>query len=691
MSAIAREQLFEALATAFASDPKVLVSEWAAEERWIASDASPRPGRWSNEYTPYLTEPMDALSFANPCREVVFKKSAQVGATEVGLNWLCSIIAKTPVPCMVALPTVDTARRWTSKKLDKAIEATPTARQAVYRHRSGGGDASTSREKNFRNGSILIVGANSSADMQSMSVRALVCEEVTEYEADVQGMGDPVTALRQRTEAYAKNRKIFFVSTPGIKGSCRISLLYEDSDQAKYYVPCPHCGAFQQLTWARFKWRSEVAPFQAYMVCAACEKDIEQHEKREMVRRGSWIRCYPGTEEDPAPPEAFPAEELDRWEARQAPYLSRGFFIWRVYSPFSGWDDIAKEWLDAKGDAQQEKQFSRQVLGVEYEERHDVPSHEALWRRRDPWLKGRIPPGVLFLTGAADVQGNRLEWAVYGYDRHFGQYWIDGDIIIGDPNGPEVWDKLEEVTRRKYPDAWGNEWPIQSFGVDTGYLSPRVYAWVRRQSHRAEPRILALDGRHGWGRPALGTPKAVDVDYDGKKIGEVLLWPVGTWDIKSDLASALRLTEAGAGADGVWPKGAARFAQDCDLEFFEQMTAEACIEIVVRSGFSKREWTRIRKRNEQWDMAVYARALARHETASFVDATWDQLAAERLGPAERLQADMAALWAPGLAEGLAATAKPEGDQPSLAPPEPEPADASAWGAAPDWGTPGGWS
>jgi phage terminase large subunit GpA-like protein len=684
MSAIAREQYCEALATAFAPAPSVLVSEWAAQYRMIADDASPKPGLWSNEFAPYLTEPMDCLSFSNPCREVAFKKSAQLGATEIGLNWLCSIVHKTPLAALVALPTVQTARRWTAKKLDKAIAATPETRQAVYRQRAGGGEASTSQEKNFRNGSITIVGANSSADMQTISVRALICEEVTEYEDNVQGMGDPVAALRQRTEGYSKNRKIYFVSTPGIKGSCRISALYEASDQARYYVPCPVCGAYQTLTWDRFKWRSETAPYGAYMLCAAKNCEIEPFEKRDMVRRGVWIRCYPGTEEDPAPPEAFAAEDLERWEARQAPHMRKGFFIWRAYSPLSTWDDIAHEWLEAKGDPQAEKQFCRQVLGLEYEERHDVPSHEALWRRRDPWQRGRIPPGVLFLTGAADVQGNRIEWAVYGYDRHFGQYWIDGGILIGDPNFPPVWDELEAVTRRRYPDAWGREWPIQAFGVDTGFLSPRVYAWVRRQAHRAEPRILALDGLSGWGRPALGTPKAMDVDYQGRKIGEVLLWPVGTWGIKSELASALRLTEMGPDADGVWPQGAARFAQECDLSFFEQMTAEACLEVEVRNGFKRREWTRIRRANEQWDMAVYSRALARHETASFVESTWDDLAAERLGSADGLQGDLASLWAPSLLESLPPRQEEEPAAPAASEAPAEVEDPSDWAATPAW-------
>jgi phage terminase large subunit GpA-like protein len=94
-----------------------------------------------------------------------------------------------------------------------------------------------------------------------------------------------------------------------------------------------------------------------------------------------------------------------------------------------------------------------------------------------------------------------------------------------------------------------------------------------------------------------------------------------------------------------------------DLGFFEQITAEACVEIGNRAGFTKREWRKVRPRNEQWDIAVYARALARHETANLTDAHWEKLIAERVGRPEDAQADMAALWQPDL-KTLAAVAAP---------------------------------
>ena len=62
--------------------PPMNVAVWAEESRWVAAESgSSRPGKWSNDFVPELTEIMECLSFTHPAPEVVLKKSAQVGGT----------------------------------------------------------------------------------------------------------------------------------------------------------------------------------------------------------------------------------------------------------------------------------------------------------------------------------------------------------------------------------------------------------------------------------------------------------------------------------------------------------------------------------------------------------------------------------------------------------------------------------
>ncbi|HEX6182651.1 MAG TPA: phage terminase large subunit family protein, partial [Pyrinomonadaceae bacterium] len=67
-------------------DIDVTASQWAARYRYL-SELSSMPGRWRNEVTPYLVEPMDCIGQAG-IYEIVFVASSQVGKTEFCCNGL---------------------------------------------------------------------------------------------------------------------------------------------------------------------------------------------------------------------------------------------------------------------------------------------------------------------------------------------------------------------------------------------------------------------------------------------------------------------------------------------------------------------------------------------------------------------------------------------------------------------------
>jgi len=74
--------------------------------------------------------------------------------------------------------------------------------------------------------------------------------------------GDPVDLAIRRTGTF-ENRQIAMVSTPTIADVSRIEEVYHESDQRKYYVPCPHYGILQVLRWAQVKW-PERTPAEAW-------------------------------------------------------------------------------------------------------------------------------------------------------------------------------------------------------------------------------------------------------------------------------------------------------------------------------------------------------------------------------------------------------------------------------------------
>ena len=679
-SAVAVDRLFfHAFADSIEPPRPLSVSQWAAQNRMVSEESgSPYPGRWRNERVPYLAKVMDCCGLDDPCREVVFVGGAQSGKSEVGLNVFGYTVdyAATvmPSPMLIFLPSIDEALKYNRAKLQTTIEATPTLAQKIADEVSRSSVGSTAGYKKFPGGYCIVAGANSSKALQMVSVRVLICEEVSEYPASVGQRGEPLAQADARTKAYlTRKAKRVYISTPGLKGSCRITAKYEQSDQHKRYVRCPHCGWYQVLSWPRMRWEADRPPYRAWFECAAngCAIDGLDDRKR-LLAAGEWFKTFAGSEGNPPPPPAFDGSEFEHWQRRPNEGLQPGFQIWQAYNPGVPWDDTVDEYHKALGNPATMKTFVQQGLGEPWEERGDAPDAERLVERRQAWPARSLPPQVLFLTGATDVQQDRLEWAVYGWDRMFGCYLIDFGMIMGSPEGPEPWKKQEEVVERRYRDAWGRSWPVDLWGVDAGYLSQQVYRFVSRYAQSGK--VMALDGREGWKLPAIGTPSVKDVDYDGRKKGAVQLWPVGTWDLKSEIYHALRLTLDGADADGIWKPGAAHFSERTDLAFFQQLTAEVLIDRQLPNGTIVKRWVKTAHRNEQHDLAVYARALARHATQGLDENDWQHLAAERSGDPATMQADLASIWAPQLrdvarqAETVADLSEPSPSEASDQPP-----------------------
>jgi phage terminase large subunit GpA-like protein len=594
-------------AEAIAPDPRRTVSQWADDVR-IVDDDSPYPGQWRTDRVPYLREPMDVATLSHPARRVSFVGSAQIAKTQLVLNALGQIIHETPCRVLAVLPSIEESADWTKDKLDPMINATRSLKQRVANITSRSARGSTTRRKKFPGGLIQLAGANSSKGLQSRTRRVVVFDEISEFPFDVDRRGDPVAMAEARTTAWTRRGyKIIAVSTPGLKGSCRITARWESSSRGRYLVACPHCDHRQPLEFPNLRWTAG-QPATAQYHCSGCGAAISHSQKDAMLAGGVWVHERP-----------------------DLLTVHAGYKLNALYSPFVDWAHVVTRYEESRNDPLQDKVFTQQVLGEPYEARHDTVPHQTLWERRTPWKAGTIPPGVLFLMGATDVQGDRLEWGVYGFDRYLGQWWIDGGIEMGATDQREVWEEHNQFLARRWRDAWGREWPARAWGIDSGFNTPHVYAYGRRHAARNEPKIYVLKGVPKWGEPPIGAERPADITFDGRKIGSVKLWPVGTWDIKSEIAGALHLTATGPDHLGVWPKGAMRFPDRVDLGFFEQLTAEALVVRDSRQGYEIREWIKVRARNEQFDIAVYARALARHWTATFTDADWQGLVAQRIG------------------------------------------------------------
>ena len=577
------EEIYGAAAAAGARpDPLLTISQWADRYRWLSQRASAEHGRWRTERTPYLREIMDCLSPMSLIERTVFMKGAQIGGTECGNNWMGYIIHQAPGPMMAVQPTVEMAKRNSKQRIDPLIEESEVLRKLVRDPRSRD-SGNTVLSKDFPGGVLVMTGANSAVGLRSMAARYLFLDEVDAYPGDVEGEGDPITLAMARTRTFAR-RKVFLVSTPKITGMSRIESAYEESDQRKYWVPCPTCREFQILKFAQLRW-PKGDPQSAVYVCEHCGQEIRNHQKHSMLARGEWRAGAKG-------------------DGRTA-----GFHISSLYSPVGwfSWGDAAKQFEQAQKNPALLQVFVNTVLGETWTLLGEAPEWQKLYDRRESYKIGTVPPGGLFLTAGADVQKDRIEVEITAWGRGKESWSVDYRVFEGDTSRAAVWEKLTGLLNESFTTESGLELPIMQLAVDSGFATIEVYQWARRQGGR----VLVIKGDSRT--PSLiGSASPVEVGPMGAKLKRgVRVWPVNSGMAKEELYRWLRQdrpTDEDVAKGIPFPSGYCHFPRYSE-EYFKQITAEQLVTKIVK-GYRRHEWQKMRERNEALDCRVYARAAA---------------------------------------------------------------------------------
>lgn len=569
-------------------DPLLTVSEWSDRHRMLSSKASAEPGRWRTNRTPYLKAIMDCLSPASPVERVVFMKAAQLGATEMGSNWIGYVINHAPGPMMAVWPTVEMAKRNSKQRIDPLIEESGVLAELIAPARSRD-SGNTILAKEFRGGVLVMTGANSAVGLRSMPVRYLFLDEVDGYPLDVEGEGDAISLAEARTRTFAR-RKIFIVSTPTISGASAIEREYESSDQRRYFVPCPHCSHRQWLRFEHLRWEKGQPESAAY-VCESCDAPISEHHKTWMLEHGEWRALAP--ENGPK---------------------TAGFHLSSLYSPvgWRSWREIAVAWELAvskeSGSASAIKTFKNTELGETWVEEGEAPDWQRLVERREDYPVGSIPPGGLLLVGGADVQKDRIEASIWGFGRGKESWLVEHRVLMGDTARDAVWKQLADLLAENWTHASGAALPLARFALDTGFATQEAYTFVRTCR---DPRVMAVKGV-ARGAALIGTPTAVDISKGGKKLRRgIKVFSVAVGIAKLELYNNLRKSAdiAEDGITAIYPSGFIHLPH-VDAEFIQQLCAEQLITRRDRNGFPIREWQKMRERNDALDCYVYARAAA---------------------------------------------------------------------------------
>jgi phage terminase large subunit GpA-like protein len=573
----ALDTTLRAWASGVEPETEMTVTEWADAYRFLSSKASSEPGQWRTARTPYLAEIMDCLSVHVPVQRIVVVAGAQVGKTECGNNWIGYTVDRAPCPMLMVQPTLEMAKRASKQRITPMIEATPRLRERVKDPRSKD-PGNTTFVKEFDGGLLMMTGANSAAGLRSMPIRNVFLDEVDEYPGDLEGQGDPVALAEKRTDTFSR-RKILLTSTPTIAGLSRIEREYLVSDQRRYYIPCPHCGHYDFMQWTsggrsgRDGHHHHIVfdredPSSVRMCCSSCGELVPESYKTVMLERGEWRPTAKG-------------------DGR-----TRGYHIPALLSPsgWKSWQSCVEDFLRAKEDRFALKTWVNTTLGETYEDEGDSVDKGSLRARARPYNE-EVPAGVGALTAAVDVQGDRLEVAVYGWGAGEESWLVAFSQFYGSPATSGPWQELDTFLNRTFMHESGKPMKIISTCVDSGgHHTEYVYRYCKARLNR---RVFAVKGSNLVGLPLVQRP------HTGNRYGVPLF--MLCVDTGKDIVMSRLMIRSKA-------PGFVNLPDWVDDEFLAQLTAEKSVRKYVKGRGTVREWVKLRERNEALDLTVYALA-----------------------------------------------------------------------------------
>lgn len=579
--------LIKGLVDGLRPEPRMSVTEWADNHRYLSSVSSYESGLYRSGRTPYLRKIMEVLSPHHPCRKIIFMKASQVGGTEIGLNWIGAIICTAPGGILMVSPTDSNAKRNSKIRIEPMIKATPMLRSRInsVKLREGG---NTVLQKDFPGGFLVLTGSNSTADLKSLPVRYILLDEVDEYPFNLDGQGS-IIGLAEARQRNFPNSKLYMNSTPRLESNSIIAREFEKTDQNYYYVYCENCGLLQKLEFTQLVYQDKTTFYDTAYQCTGCPRIIEEHFKPELLEKGDWQPDCPGN------------IRMD----------TMGFHINALYSPWYPWRRIVEDFHIAQKDETQAPVFDNTILGVTHKQKGERPEYMAVFNKRVSFYKPNKPPlEVCFITAGADVQGDRIEVEIVGWAKGKRSYSLDYRIFRGDTsrtNDP-CWTQLSALVTETWVRPDELVLPMRLLCVDSGHNQSAVYDFCRRFDMS---KVIPIKGGPPTQSVIVGSPRLVDYTKDGKKVGQVRSWNVGVSLLKSELYGRLRLEPEILPDNKIaYPPGYCFFPQEghySGSEYFQGLCGEE-LQAIKSNGAIKYVWVKKEKFNEALDCRNYARA-----------------------------------------------------------------------------------
>jgi phage terminase large subunit GpA-like protein len=562
--------------------------EWAAQKRIMPTSVTAKPGPYSCDITPWAKAAQE--DFDDPAvQTTVFCWAARLSKTESFLNLIGRTVDIDPSNIIICYPTLEAVKVFFAESVQPMFASSKCFRGKISNPRKRDG-ANTQRTKRFPGGSLRGIGANVPSAFRGVQAKIVIGDEIDAMEIGKEG--DPIDLLFKRSENYPDAIQVLS-STPTVVGTSRIWSWLENSDFQKWFVPSPHCDEWHVLDWANLKWPSG-QPEDAYYEDPFTGKPWTDEQRREMVMAGEWraTKEFRGIR--------------GRWVDGMV----------SLFAPKKGYKNklhqFASEFLQAKENGIEALQVWHNTFrALPWEEESESVEHELVAARAEHYDTTPLPDRVLFVTLAADVQDDRIEFEWVGWGENFESWGLLYGVIPGDTKRPAIWEKFDAEIRREWKVAGGGSLKMARGFIDEGHSPQMVRPFCLRQ---LQQNVMMYPSK-GIGRNGVVEPELVSFKSNKQQKGiKAPTWNVGTTKAKRVIYAHLLSNPPGPNTMH-FPIG-----HGYDSHYFEMLTSEK-----VATKYSYGKPYKVFEcpkgvRNEALDIRVYGYA-----AAYSLNPSWDHL------------------------------------------------------------------
>lgn len=634
---------------------RMRVSEGAARNLVIKQTGG-SGGPWDAAETPYMIEPMDALSDRTIEAEI-FVGPARTGKTAgLLLGWMAHNVVNDPGDMLFLQMSKEKAREFSKTDVGRALRNSP----ALAAMRSGRRDDSNTHDEMFRHGMWLRIAWPTVGNVSGSTYRYTACTDYDRIEdaENIDGEGPLFDLMKKRTTTFQSRGMSLVESSPGYQlidpywssataheapPTGGILNLYNRTDRRRWYWMCPDCFCrFEAAPGLRlFRLPSDqqladevrsmnipaFAAQHAKIACPSCGSLIESRWKKMLNDGGLWVPDGVTLDADGT----FEGEPTFG-DAGPMRSTARGYWLGGVAAAYQAWASLIENHLIGlrdyvlTGSEEKLKQTTNTDQGAPYMVRALAEAQTAARATRPKVVSDVqryiVPEWTRCVQVAVDVQGgvnSRFVVQVHAVGPHMEQQIVDR-FEIKESRRPGMGAEFAPIDPAKHPEDWDvltqrlllatwrtptvdREIRAKLLTVDSGGedgVTENAYSWFRRvRSLGLSDRVMLYKGSSLKTAPIL---KLSMVGGRGSAPGDIPL-VICNPNLLSDAVDNGRRREVpGPGYLHFPPPRHPTQNPDGWLpqSFFDEMDAE------VRDAHGT--WRQVRKRNESFDLCRMIRA-----------------------------------------------------------------------------------